>query len=277
MLVSLVLATIHRTDEVVRLFDSLVLQSYSKFEVVVVDQNKDDRLVDIISSYSSKLTIKHTRSSSGLSRARNAGLKFVQGEIVAFPDDDCWYQVDTIERVVRFFSGNSPVDGLTGCFENEIGLSEGRWPKKTLRINKRNVWNTSISFSIFLRYAVIKEVGEFDESLGVGSGTIWGSGEETDYLIRALKLGFHLVYDPDLVLKHPVKVAEFDEKAILRARLYSPGTGRVLKKNQLGYVALVMSLAKCSLRVLYSLITLQWSSARFYLVIVRGRVRGWSS
>ena len=44
-----------------------------------------------------------------------------------------------------------------------------------------------ISFTIFLRRRVVERVGEFDETLGVGAGTPYGSCEESDYLIRAVK------------------------------------------------------------------------------------------
>ena len=42
--ISLILATVGRTDELTRMFESLATQTFSDFEVVVVDQNEDDRL-----------------------------------------------------------------------------------------------------------------------------------------------------------------------------------------------------------------------------------------
>ena len=46
----------------------------------------------------------------------------------------------------------------------------------------------------------MSRVGGFDEELGLGSGTPWHSGEEIDYLVRALATGAHLEYDPSLVV-----------------------------------------------------------------------------
>ena len=55
--------------------------------------------------------------------------------------------------------------------------------------DRDNVWNRAMSFTIFLRARVVERVGRFDERLGLGSGTPWHSGEEIDYLIRALAAG----------------------------------------------------------------------------------------
>lgn len=42
-------------------------------------------------------------------------------------------------------------------------------------VNLDNVWNAGISFTIFFKRQVIEKVGAFDEMLGVGSGTVYGS------------------------------------------------------------------------------------------------------
>ena len=45
---ALILATVGRTVELNRLFDTLAAQSYRDFEVIVVDQNRDDRLIPVL-------------------------------------------------------------------------------------------------------------------------------------------------------------------------------------------------------------------------------------
>ena len=54
----------------------------------------------------------------GLSRARNVGLKAVTGEIIAFPDDDCWYPDGLLQKVVAEFRDQTSLDGLTGRSED---------------------------------------------------------------------------------------------------------------------------------------------------------------
>ena len=74
--ISLVCATRGRTAEVEHLLASLVAQCQTSMEVIIVDQNLDDRLVPIIDRVKDKLDINHIRMvPSGVSAARNAGFR----------------------------------------------------------------------------------------------------------------------------------------------------------------------------------------------------------
>ena len=114
--ISLVVSTRWRTLEVKRLLESLLAQTYKTFEVIVVDQNEDDRLAPLLREYGDRLTIKHVRSANlGHAAGSNAGLRICAGDIVAFPDDDCWYAPDLLRRVVDMFEAHPEWRGITGC------------------------------------------------------------------------------------------------------------------------------------------------------------------
>ena len=114
--VSLIVATRWRTKEVRRLLDSLVDQTYQVFDVIVVDQNDDNRLQSLLAEYDSRLTIKHVRSRAfGKAAANNVGLRICDGDIVPFPDDDCWYAPDLLRRVADMFEAHPEWDGVSGC------------------------------------------------------------------------------------------------------------------------------------------------------------------
>jgi glycosyltransferase involved in cell wall biosynthesis len=78
--ISLIVATLNRVDEIERLLASLEQQAYGDFEVLIVDQNEDDRLVPILKSHP-ELVIRHLRSARGLSRARNVALPLANGDV----------------------------------------------------------------------------------------------------------------------------------------------------------------------------------------------------
>ena len=96
---SLVLATVGRTEELNRFFASLDYATHRNFEVILVDQNPDDRLNSVLDHYDGRFPALHLRSERGLSRARNVGLRRVTGDVVAFPDDDCWYPPNLLNQV----------------------------------------------------------------------------------------------------------------------------------------------------------------------------------
>ena len=103
-LVSLLVCTKGRSAQLERLFDSLLLQTHRDFEVVLVDQNEPGTLEPIVGRYRDRLVIDHARSAPGLSRARNVGLARCRGDLVAFPDDDCWYPPGLVAELVRMFA-----------------------------------------------------------------------------------------------------------------------------------------------------------------------------
>ena len=111
--VSLIVATVERVAHVDALLDSLSRQTWRDFDVVIVDQNDDDRLAPVVARHADLLDITRIRSPRGLSKSRNAGLAVARGAIVAFPDDDCRYRPETLARVAEFFATQPEARGLT--------------------------------------------------------------------------------------------------------------------------------------------------------------------
>ena len=105
----LVVATVDRTDDLRALLASLAAQTHDGFRLVVVDQNDDDRVSRLLAEHPG-LDALHMRSPRGLSRARNATLPHLTGDLVAFPDDDCLYPPDLLDRVARRFAADPGLD-----------------------------------------------------------------------------------------------------------------------------------------------------------------------
>src|SRR5438876_10469052 len=164
----LIVATVDRVDELDRLLGSLERQTHGDFRVLVVDQNEDDRLERVLRGHS-ELDVVRLRSGRGLSRARNAALPGVQADLVAFPDDDCVYPDDLLERVADRFDATPTLAGLTGREVDEQAHSSPSWARDAAVLTRENLWNRAISFTIFLRAAVVANVGPFDERLGLGA------------------------------------------------------------------------------------------------------------
>lgn len=275
---SLVLATVGRTQEITRLLHSLEAQCYRDFELIVVDQNSDNRLVPILSRFADRSPIIHLRSERGLSRARNSGLKRISGDVVAFSDDDCWYPKGILAHVHKQFMEHPEWDGITGRSIDKNGAESAfSFGNESVLIDRFSVWQQAISYTIFLRRAVIDKVGPFDETLGLGAGTIFGSGEETDYVVRAIQADFSIYYLPTLTVHHPRFKEAIDLRVLKRAFAYGCGMGRVLSKH--GYPmwfrtrALMRPLGGAAL----SLSKFAIPKVALHLSRFIGRVRGMSS
>ena len=241
---SLILATIGRELELAHCLASIAAQSHTNIQLIIVDQNRDDRVDQLIAGVDWPFELHHLRCAPGLSRARNVGLREVTGEVVAFPDDDCWYEPDLLAQVMQELTRRPACDGLSGRSIDEAGRpSDPCFPLKAGVLDAYSVWTSAISYAIFLRRAVCDAVGPFDESLGVGAQTPFGSAEETDYLLRAMASGAKLEYIPSLTVHHPNKNQAADAQARERTRRYAAGMGRVLTKHRypLAYRAWVVA------------------------------------
>lgn len=272
---SLILATINRQDDVEILLTSLAAQEFMDFEVILVDQNLDGRLDKIVTNFSTKIKIQRILSEPGLSRARNNGLKLATGELVAFPDDDCFYPPWLLTEVAKLFLKNPGIDGVAG---RTIGLQDQAfyrgWP--LVPLTPINVWQKAISYTIFLQKQLVDRVGLFDESLGVGAGTPWGSGEETDFLLRSMAAGAKLVHQGGLVVHHPDKALDRTNDEIARSARYARGTGRVLRKNidLIGPGGVAYSVLRSCGGIMASLCRADWFSVKVFSTRLYGKVTG---
>lgn len=273
---SLVMPTLNRTTEVERCLQSLARQTHKDFELVIVDQNKDGRLLDMIERYGKFYPIKRVESTTGASHARNVGNEHItDGAVVTWPDDDCWYPDNLLEHVNAVLEKDASLDGITGRFVDGDGREEGRWLPRSQLLNRYNVWRGAIEFSMFLRRPLIDRVGGFDEVLGVGANTVWGAGEGTDYLLRSINGGARILYDRDLVLHHPVKTITFDETARRRQRLYEGGFGRVIRRGGFPFWYFPAVCLRTLAGVTVALLRGRPMQARFKFQSLVSRIRGW--
>src|SRR5690348_15687235 len=115
------MATVGRMEEVGRMIHSLASQTDPSFELIIVDQNPDDRLAPYVrTGLSQGLAIHHVRlEPPSLSAARNLGISLARYDIVAFPDDDCWYEQSVIENVRNRFISDSQLGGVVARWEEQ--------------------------------------------------------------------------------------------------------------------------------------------------------------
>jgi glycosyltransferase involved in cell wall biosynthesis len=270
-LVSLVVATVNRVQELGRLFGSLEKQSNSSFEVVLVDQNHDDRLASLIANYASSFPIHRLRSAPGLSKSRNVGLLQCRGEIIGFPDDDCWYPEDTVDRVLAIFRATADVDVISGRSVDGEGVeSLVRFQNFSSEITRSNLWRTHNSNTLFVRARALQGLCGFDESLGVGAKSRFQAGEESDLLLQVMQRGRRAQFHWDLTVFH-----DQIRKSPRRARLYSLGFGRVLRKHNFGLPYLACRVVLTCGSAALAALRMNWMEARFKMTFALGTIQGY--
>lgn len=271
--IDLVMGTRGRIAEPRRFLEALAAQT-SEARLIVVDQNPDDRLGAVIADFDGVLDIVHLRSEGGVSRARNAALPILVADIVAFPDDDCWYPPDFLRRVRAFFIEYPMHDGVHGRGLDEQGRpSGGRGSLEPGPMTRYNLWKLVGTYLLFVRRSVVDEVGPFDESLGLNAP--WGAGEDLDYVVRSLTLGFSIAYEPALVVHHPRRRERTGQADIAVGYDYGLGMGRAMRKARLPVWFSSYLCGRAFAGAGLALIHGRPNLARFHWSVGQGRLRGW--
>ena len=230
---SLVVATVGDGDELDALLASLVATGPGPhFELVIVDQNEDDRLAATIARHSKALAIRHERVTfRGASRARNHGARLARGAWLGFPDDDCVFLDDTlacVERVAR-----DPMVGVvTGRTVDEDGLpSVLRWGERPTDFNRWSMFRCLTEATLFVERELFLAAGGFDENFGPGAR--WPAAEGVDLMDRLFTVleGRKARYDPAVKMRHPNKIPPWNRWAAGRFYQYAQGDGALISKN----------------------------------------------
>jgi len=105
-----------------RCVDSILLQSFSDFEVILVDDGSKDTSGDICDSYAlsdSRIRVIH-KENGGVSAARNAALNIASGEYITFCDSDDYVETDWLKQLYDNVVNDNFVDVVSMNF-NVVG------------------------------------------------------------------------------------------------------------------------------------------------------------
>lgn len=232
--ISLIVPTLGRSAELAEMFASMGRQTEEAFELIVVDQNDDDRVVPHVTrARENGLSVKHVRrTEKGAAAARNAGVRHAVAPLIGFPDDDCWYEPDVIARVIAHFDREPALTALVGHWVEED--PQGLRPAETLDAAKWRRFHVGSvpAFALFFKTAGWRDVSGFAENFG--PGCFFGCAEEEDLMFRLLGRRARIDYVPEIDIHHPHHDAPAATTAQKwRSRSYGRGTGGVLAKHKL--------------------------------------------
>ncbi|MCB6543287.1 glycosyltransferase [Desulfovibrio desulfuricans] len=235
---SLLVVTTNRLPEVRRLFTSLCQQTFRDFSLIFAyEVTCADVMVPLISEFKDRLAIlAQPLPHCGISEARNRCLPRLTGSFVAFPDDDCVYAPDTLEKVASIFTSHPKVDAVLGRRVDIETINTGVVPeaasKTLLPVNIYNLFTGSETFVQFISRACVDALDGFDEKLGAGTKYPYGCGEDTDYILRIYTKGFTVVRALDVIIGH--KSVDYNNKFLLKKTdSYANGRMYLLRKHHL--------------------------------------------
>lgn len=187
---------------------SILANTHPNFELVVVDQSKDNQTMEALTSFGADPRLRYLKSTTiGKGDALNTGLRETKGSTIVMTDDDCTVPPNWLETFASIFVAYPKVAVAFCCVEaGEHDRAAGFVPDfvrsgdrmLTTMHDARHV--RGLGAGIAVRRDMIEEIGGFDHMLGPGSK--FHDCDDRDIAIRALLAQHHVFETSTIAVKH---------------------------------------------------------------------------
>ena len=193
---------------------SLLVQSISDYEIVIVEDPPYDRTKKIVDTLGEK-RIKYFRNKTclGLSKSRNKCIELARGKYIFFTDSDCTVSENWIEQGLRSFNELDCI-GVEG---KTYYVSKEYKPTFSDHVIENKTGRQYHTCNIAYKKSLLEKIGGFDERFDYL--------EDRDFALRALKFG-KICFNPEMLVSHtrcvmkPVQFVKMGKRIRNRVLLY---------------------------------------------------------
>jgi glycosyltransferase involved in cell wall biosynthesis/SAM-dependent methyltransferase len=172
-LVSVVMAAYNAADYIARAIESVLIQNYRNFELIIVDDGSTDRTADIVHGFKDEVIKYFFKENGGVASARNFGLRKSNGSFIVILDSDDMITPNCIARHLQVFEQHTEVD-IVYC--DDCNIDQEDKPISVTNKPEYSDQNALISdlfrcgwailpFRTCIRKSVFDKIGLYDERL----------------------------------------------------------------------------------------------------------------
>lgn len=167
-MVTVILPVYNRIDTVKSSVESVLNQSYTNFELIIIDDGSDDGSKELLESIIDKrIKLIHNSKCKGVSSARNTGLEAANGQYIAYLDSDNMWDSKYLAAMLGAFKKLPDAEAVysgqflfKGSAEHPYAVRFGSFNRSLL--NNRNYIDIN---SFCYKKELYERIGGFDESL----------------------------------------------------------------------------------------------------------------
>ena len=162
-MISVIIPAYNAERYIAKAIDSVLSQSCSDLELIVVDDGSTDGTVNIVKSYSDPRIRYIYQENASQAMARNKGMEVAIGDFIAFLDADDIWLADKLKEQIQLF--NNPEVGVVFCGAKLIDENGHIYGNKHQEIHQGNVLknilyaNFVVCSSVILRRSILKDNG----------------------------------------------------------------------------------------------------------------------
>lgn len=167
-IVSIVMPVFNAELHLRQQIDSLLIQTFSEFELIAINDASTDSTVSILSEYAmvdNRVKIYDNEFSKGIAGALNTGLKYAVGKYIARCDGDDIHKVNRLKLQYDFLENNPAIYILGGraeLFDSCGFIRQSVYPETSLVLAWKTISNTYFCHpSVMFRSSIYKEIGGY--------------------------------------------------------------------------------------------------------------------
>ena len=168
--VSVIMPTYNRANIIERAIDSVLNQTFTNYELIIVDDGSTDNTENLIKkNYGNYLNgkIKYIKEeNSGVAKARNTGLAIAEGEIIAYLDSDNQWLDNYLEKMVSALLDNNKNTAYAAMEVDDKIFRNTKFVRNTKYDRKQLLDSNFIDLNVFVHKKFLyNQLGGFNESL----------------------------------------------------------------------------------------------------------------
>ena len=193
--------------------DSMLAQTYTDFELIVLDDCSPDNSAEILDTYTDPRIVRYRGEKNvGLSNVLNVGMQLARGEYIARMDSDDLSTPERLAVQVAYLDAHPEID-LCSCGMELFGAKQEVWVREH---NPEDVKITALFYSPILHASSVWRRASFDRA-GLLYRQEMVPAEDYDMWTRAMAAGLQLVNIPQVMYKyriHPSQVTMQTDRLI---------------------------------------------------------------
>lgn len=185
-LVSVAVVTRNRKRDLQKCINSIINQTYKKYEVIIVDNASTDGTVEAIERMYPEAKIILMHRNLGCPEGRNVAFANCRGDIIVSIDDDANLAQDVLEKCIKYFEANENLAILGFNINKKANSSKSKKAKYTHLFS---------GGACAVRKAILQKTGYFPENF-------FRQAEEIDLALRIIDNGYTILFSPYIVVYH---------------------------------------------------------------------------
>lgn len=181
--ISVIIPTYNRANLIERAVGSVLRQTYDNLEIILVDDGSQDNTEAVVKAIGDgRIVYKKLKDNHGAAYARNAGVEYAEGRVIAFQDSDDAWRPQKLEKQMAYWKEHQEFSMIYCPYEVHMNNSEGRYPAEDADMLEGDLFhallvrNTIGTPAMLMTRESFLETGGFDVTMK--------SLEDWDFAIR---------------------------------------------------------------------------------------------